>query len=78
VPGAIGIALGRALTQGRGALVPFLTSGFPDPDESDQDDPRPRWSVTRDLRSRSWTAIGCGLLFGAVAFVQITYRLLTR
>jgi tryptophan synthase alpha chain len=36
VPGAIGIALGRALTQGRGALVPFLTSGFPDSDESDR------------------------------------------
>ena len=51
---------------------------FSDPDESDQDDPRPRWSVTRDLRSRSWTAIGCGLFFGAVAFVQIIYRLLMR
>lgn len=32
--GAIGRALDKALAERRGALVPFLTSGFPDPEES--------------------------------------------
>jgi tryptophan synthase alpha chain len=36
VPGAIGRALGSALRERRGALVPFLTSGFPEPAESDR------------------------------------------
>ena len=32
--GAIGRALEKALAERRGALLPFLTSGFPDPEES--------------------------------------------
>ncbi|HET9251602.1 MAG TPA: tryptophan synthase subunit alpha [Candidatus Eisenbacteria bacterium] len=32
--GAIGRALDRAIADRRGALLPFLTSGFPDPEES--------------------------------------------
>lgn len=36
MPGAIGRALGSALRERRGALLPFLTSGFPDPGESDR------------------------------------------
>jgi tryptophan synthase alpha chain len=36
VPGAIGRALAKALGERRGAFLPYLTSGFPDPDESDR------------------------------------------
>lgn len=36
MPGAIGRALAQALRERRGALLPYLTSGFPDPDESDR------------------------------------------
>lgn len=36
MPGAIGRAIERALLERRGALLPFLTSGFPDLDESDR------------------------------------------
>lgn len=36
MPGRIGAALARARENGRGALIPFLTSGFPDLTESDR------------------------------------------
>jgi len=36
MPGRIGAALARAHENGRGALIPFLTSGFPDLTESDR------------------------------------------
>ena len=36
MPGAIGRAIAKAHDEGRGAFLPYLTSGFPDPDESDR------------------------------------------